>query len=192
MWMKNEDELVSEVLEGDHSSFEPLLRPHRQGLLNMAYRMTGNIEEAKEICQEALIKIYRYLYKYDKGKSFKSWIYKITVNSAYDFLRKRKKSEDIIETQKRQTFDYGSDPEKQFLNREIGTKIESCLQNLSPKEKAVFLLRDGDGFSVEETSKILKCSSLSVRTHLSRARKKIRAQFELTNLGFQKEVKSEV
>ena len=192
MWMKNEDELVSEVLEGDQSSFEPLLRPHRQGLLNMAYRMTGNIEEAKEICQEALIKIYRYLHRFEKGKSFKSWVYKITMNSTYDYLRKRKKSEDIIESQKRQAIDGSSDPEKQFLNREIGTKIESCLQNLSPKEKAVFLLRDGDGFSVEETSKILKCSSLSVRTHLSRARKKIRAQFEQLNLGFRKEVKSEL
>jgi RNA polymerase sigma-70 factor (ECF subfamily) len=192
MWMKNEDELVSEVLEGNQSSFEPLLRPHRQGLLNMAYRMTGNSEEAKEICQEALIKIYRYLHRFDKGKSFKSWIYKITMNSAYDHLRKRKRSEDIIESQKRQPLDGGLDPEKQFLNREIGTKIESCLQNLSPKEKAVFLLRDGDGFSVEETSKILKCSSLSVRTHLSRARKKIRAQFEQANLGFRKEVKNEL
>jgi RNA polymerase sigma-70 factor (ECF subfamily) len=192
MWMKNEDELVSEVLEGDQSSFELLLRPYRQGLLNMAYRMTGNVEEAKEICQEALIKIYRYLHRFKKEKSFKSWVYKITMNSAYDSLRKRKKSEDIIEGQKRQAFDVSSDPEKQFLNREIGTKIESCLQNLSPKEKAVFLLRDGDGFSVEETSKILKCSSLSVRTHLSRARKKIRAQFEQSNLGFRKEVKSEL
>jgi len=184
--------LVSEVLEGDQSSFEPLLRPHRQGLLNMAYRMTGNIEEANEICQEALIKIYRYLYRFEKGKSFKSWIYKITMNSAYDFLRKRKKSEDIIERQKRQAFSVSSDPEKQYLNSEIGAKIESCLQNLSPKEKAVFLLRDGDGFSIEETSKILKCSSLSVRTHLSRARKKIRAQFEQANLGFRKEVKNEL
>ncbi len=72
MWMKNDDDLVGEVLKGDQSSFERLLRPHRQGLLNMAYRMTGNFEEAKEICQEALIKIYKYLYRFEKGRSFKS------------------------------------------------------------------------------------------------------------------------
>ncbi|MQY57538.1 hypothetical protein GH140_05010, partial [bacterium] len=66
MWMKNDDDLVGEVLKGDQSSFELLLRPHRQGLLNMAYRMTGNFEEAKEICQEALIKIYKYLYRFEK------------------------------------------------------------------------------------------------------------------------------
>ena len=192
MWMKNEDDLVGEVLKGDQSSFELLLRPHRQGLLNMAYRMTGNFEEAKEICQEALIRIYRYLYRFEKGRSFKSWIYKITMNSTYDFLRKKRKARDIIESQKTHALDVVSDPEQQFLNKEIGSKIESCLRNLSPKEKTVFLLRDGDGFSVEETSRILRCSSLSVRTHLSRARKKIRAQFEKANLGFKKEVNNEL
>ncbi len=192
MWMKNEDDLVGEVLNGDPSSFERLLRPHRQGLLNMAYRMTGNFEEAKEVCQEALIKIYRYLHRFERGRSFKSWIYRITMNSAYDFLRKKKKAGDIIESQKMLAVDVNSGPEQQFLNKEIRAKIESCLRNLSPKEKAVFLLRDGDGFSVEETSRILKCSLLSVRTHLSRARKKIRAQLEQTNLGFQKEVNNEM
>lgn len=192
MWMKNDDDLVGEVLKGDQSSFDLLLRPHRQGLINMAYRMTGNFEEAKEICQESLIKIYKYLYRFEKGRSFKSWIYKITMNSTYDFLRKKKKAGDIIESQKRYTLSVSPNPEKQFLNKEIGSKIESCLWNLSPKEKTVFLLRDGDGFSVEETSRILKCSSLSVRTHLSRVRKKIRIQFEKANLGFKKEVKSEL
>lgn len=192
MWMKNDDDLVGEVLKGDQSSFDLLLRPHRQGLINMAYRMTGNFEEAKEICQESLIKIYKYLYRFEKGRSFKSWIYKITMNSTYDFLRKKKKAGDIIESQKRYTLSVSPNPEKQFLNKEIGSKVESCLWNLSPKEKTVFLLRDGDGFSVEETSRILKCSSLSVRTHLSRARKKIRIQFEKANLGFKKEVKSEL
>ncbi|UCC39189.1 MAG: RNA polymerase sigma factor [Candidatus Aminicenantes bacterium] len=176
--MKNEDELVEAVLGGDHGSFELLLRPYRKGLLNMAYRMTGNLEEAREVCQEALIRIFRYLDKFKKEKSFKNWIYKIAVNTSYDFLRRKKKQADIVEHQKRLEMSTVADPEKQLLNKEIKVKIESCLQSLSPKEKAVFLLRDEEGFSIEETSKILGCSSLSVRTHLSRARQKIRAQFE--------------
>lgn len=178
MWMKNEDELVEAVLRGDHSSFEPLLRPYRKGLLNMAYRMTGNIEEAKEACQETLIRVFKYLDKFKKGKSFKNWIYKIAMNSIYDFLRQKKKYEDIVENQKRMTVSPIFDPEKKLLNKEIKTKIENCLRYLSPKEKAVFLLRDEEGFTVKEASKILGCSSLSVRTHLSRARQKIRAKFE--------------
>ena len=189
MEMKSEDELVEEVLRGNHPSFELLLRPYRQGLLNMAYRMTGNLEEAKEVCQEALIKVYRYLDKFKKGRSFKSWIYKITVNSAYDSLRKKKRFEDLVESQKKMGLGTGQDPEKQLLNTEIKAKIETCLQGLSPKEKATFLLRDGEGFSIEEASEILKCSSMSVRTHLSRAREKIREQFGKINFADTKEVR---
>ena len=189
MWMKNEDELVKAVLQGDHSSFEPLLRPYRRGLLNMAYRMTGNLEEAKEVCQEALIRIFRYLSKFKKGRSFKNWIYKIVMNTAYDFLRGKKRHEEIVGKQKRLAVSPAPDPEKQLLNKEIKDKIEACLQSLSPKEKAVFLLRDEEGLSIDETSRILGCSSLSVRTHLSRARQKIRTRFESMFSTVEREVK---
>lgn len=189
MWMKSDDELVEEVLRGDHVSFELLLRPYRQGLLNMVYRMTGNLEEAKEVCQEAVIKVYKYLNKFEKGRSFKGWVYRITVNSAYDFLRRKKKYENMLESQKSMIRSEIPDPEKKLLNKEIKEKINACLQNLSPKEKAVFLLRDEEGFSIEEASKVLGCSSVSVRTHLSHARQKIRAQFEKMNLVNLSEVK---
>ena len=176
--MRNEDELVEEAARGVDTSFELLLRPYRQGLLNMAYRMTGDWEEAKEVCQEALIKVFKYLHKYKKGKSFKNWLYSIAANSAYDFLRRKKRYENVIENQKNSLSTANLDPERQLMNRETKAKIEFCLQSLSPKEKAVFLLRDGEGFSIEEASRILGCSSMSVRTHLSRARQKIREQFE--------------
>lgn len=177
MWMKSEDELVEDTLRGDQRSFELLLHPHRQGILNMAYRATGDLEEAKEICQEALIRIYRYLGKFKKGRSFKSWIYKITVNSTYDFLRKKKKYEDLLESQKSLAVSTGHGPEEQLIDKEIKLKIETSLQTLSPKEKIIFLLRDGEGFSIKETSDVLGCSSISVRAHLSRARRKIREKF---------------
>ena len=176
--MKNEYELVVEVLEGNQGSFEILLQPYRKGILNMAYRMTGNIEEAKEVCQETLIKIYRHLDKFKKEKSLKNWIYTITMNSTYDYLRGKKKYKDLVEKHKSLPVNTGLNPEKKLMNKEIKTKIDACLKTLSPKEKSVFLLRDGEGFSIKETSGILGCSSMSVRTHLSRARQKIRKQFE--------------
>jgi RNA polymerase sigma-70 factor (ECF subfamily) len=100
------------------------------------------------------------------------------MNSAYDYLRGKKKYKDLVEKQKSLPVDTGLDPEKKLVNKEIKEKIETCLKTLSPKEKSVFLLRDGEGFSIKETSGILGCSSMSVRTHLSRARQKIRKQFE--------------
>lgn len=180
--MKDEDELVDDAIKGDGYSFEILLRPYRQGLLTVAYRMTGDVEEAKEVCQEALIKTYRYLHKFKKGRSFKSWIYAITINSAFDFLKKRKKHENLVKSQKHIVMISSSDPEKRFLDKEIKEKIETCLRALSPKERIIFQLRDGEGFSIKETSRILDCSSLSVRIHVTQARKKIRAQLEKMNL----------
>ena len=175
--MKKQEELITEVLEGQNDSFEPLLRPYRQGMLNMAYRMTGNIEEAKEICQEATIKIFKYLGSFKKEKSFKNWLYKTVVNCSYDFLKKTSCYNALIAEQKKSFFDDSFNPEKNYSNIEIGEKIQNCLRVLSPKEKAVFLLRDAEGFSIIEASQILGSSSNSIRTHLSRARQKLRKEF---------------
>ena len=176
--MTNEEKWIADVLGGNHDSFEPLLRPYRKGMLNVAYRMTGNFEEAKEVCQEAVIKVYKYLRAFKQGRSFKNWVYKTVVNCSYDFLKKRSRHDLIFEEQKHHMNFETYNPEKKFLDLEIKEKIQNCLRILSPKEKAIFLLRDGEGMSIKETSEILGSSSVSIRTHLSRARQKIRKEFE--------------
>jgi RNA polymerase sigma-70 factor (ECF subfamily) len=176
--MNHEDRLVLEILEGKSSSFELLLRPYRQGFLNMAYRMTGNREEAKEICQEALLRIFKYLKTFQKGRSFKAWAYKVLMNTSYDFLKEKKKFERVIDGQKESVLNKNNKPERRRLRSEIGKKIQEVLKILTPKEKAVFLLREGEDLSVEDTSLVLGCSQKSVRTHLCRARKKIKGHFE--------------
>lgn len=181
MWMKDEDKLVDEVLRGNQASFEILLRPYRQGLLNMAYRITGDREEAMEVCQDTFLKIFKYLRSYKKGRPFKTWAYKILVNTSYDFLRKKKKYEQVITSQKNTFVLENPPPEQRIMGSEIRKKIQSVLPILSPKEKAVFLLRDSEGLSVQEASLVLGCSPMSIRTHLSRARHKIKAHFERKN-----------
>jgi RNA polymerase sigma-70 factor (ECF subfamily) len=176
--MKSEEELVEEALHGNHASFELLLRPYRQGLLNVAVRMTRNTEDAKEVCQETIIKVYKYLKNFRLGENFRNWILKILVNCSYDFLRKKKKSTEIIESQRHMGQPRGSAVEEKFLQSEIREKIQFCLQDLTPKEKSAFLLRDQEGYSIQETSEVLGCSPGSLRTHLSRARRKIRRRFQ--------------
>ncbi len=143
----------------------------------MAYRMTGNIEEAKEICQEATLKIFKYLKSFKREKSFKNWLYKTVVNCSYDFLNKKNRYTVLIAEQKKNFFNDAYNPEKNYSNMEIKEVIQNCLRVLSPKEKAVFLLRDTEGFSINEASQILGSSSNSIRTHLSRARQKLRKEF---------------
>ena len=181
--MKKQEELIAEVLEGQNDSFEPLLRPYKQGMLNMAYRMTGNIEEAKEICQDATIKTFKYLGSFKREKSFKNWLFKTVVNCSYDYLNKKSRYNALLAEQKKNFSDDSYNPEKSYSNLELKEKIQNCLRVLSPKEKAVFLLRDAEGFSIIETSQILGSSSNSIRTHLSRARQKLRKEFVRYNEG---------
>jgi RNA polymerase sigma-70 factor (ECF subfamily) len=176
--MKNEEELIEQALQGDEVAFEHLLYPYRNSMLNLSYRMVGNLEDAKEISQEAVFKIFRYLNGYKKGKSFKNWMYKIVVNASNDFLRKKRKQESIFAMKKAMAENHSINPETQFLNKEVRDKIAYCLDGLTPKERAVFLLRDGEGLSVKEAAGVLGASSMSVRTHLSRARQKLRVRLE--------------
>ncbi len=190
MWMKDEDKLVEEILQGDHSSFELLLQPYRQGFLNMAYRITGDREEAMEVCQDALLKIFKYLKSYKKGRSFKTWSYKILMNTSYDFLKEKKKFKRVIDGQKSASVYESSQIENKIWRNQMKQKIRSMLDILSPKEKAVFLLRDSEGLSVKEASLVLGCSQISVRTHLSRARQKIKNHFEKKHMTFIREKKT--
>lgn len=176
--MKSEEELIDKILKGDLSSFEPLLRPYRHNILNMAIYMTGDIEEAKEVCQEAFIKIFRYLKSFKKGKNFKNWLYKTVINCSYDNLNKKKRYGQMVERQMDTFEPKAMDPEETFIQDELRIKLNNCLQVLSPKEKVIFLLRDKQGLSVEETAGILNSSSISIRANLSRARKKLRIQIE--------------
>lgn len=178
MWMKDEDQLVEDVLQGKHSSFELLLQPYRQSFLNMAYRITGDREEAKEVCQDALLKIFKYLKSFKKGRSFKTWSYKVLMNTSYDYVRDKKKFKRVIESQKSASVYEIPRVEQKLWKSEMKERIQSILGILSPMEKAVFLLRDSENLSVKDASLVLGCSQLSVRTHLSRARQKIKTHFE--------------
>jgi len=176
-----EDVLVEKILAGENSYFEQLMKPYQLSLLNIAYRMAGDAEEAKEICQEAVLKIYKYLNRFKKGASFKNWAYKVVVNESYDFLRKSRRQQRIVSIHKRENvLEDSFTPENAYSDWEVKNALRNCLFVLTPKERSVFLLRDGEEFSIKETASILGFSSSSVRTHLSRARRKIRSQLEKT------------
>lgn len=172
--MNDDERWVAEALAGDEEAFASLLGPHKQAMINLAYRITGNREAAEEVCQEALIKIYKYLPKYQTGRSFRNWVFKIATNAAFDYLRRRKREEDIIDSRRFAGPLTQSSAEQELEDRELGRRIKACLRHLTPRERIVFVLRDVEGYSVQETAGLLRSSSIAVRTHLSRARSKIR------------------
>jgi len=169
-----ENQLVAMVLAGNSDAFEPLVRPYRRALLGLAYRITGNEEDAREAAQEALLNSYRYLGGFDRRRSFRNWLLRILVNAA----RKA-----VCRSSRALSLDNGADPVEpaegpagRFERKELGLRIKDCLAVLSERERVVFLLRDIEERNIQDTAEILGCSSASVRVHLSRARTKVKAE----------------
>lgn len=163
--------MIELVLSGQTEAFEPLVMPYRRLLLTLAYRLSRNVEEAKEISQETLMRAFRYLGSFDRKRSFKNWLLQIEMN-VWRSLGPRASDE---RTLRELAVEPGpEDPEANLDRKEAREKLLSCLERLSPREKEVFLLRDIEGRTIRETAEVLGTSSISVRVHLSRARDKIR------------------
>lgn len=163
--------MVELILSGRTEAFEPLVTPYRKLLLTIAYRLSRNSEEAKEISQETLLRAFHYLRSFDRKRSFKNWLLQIEMNI---WRSSRKKDADEKTLKELADFERQENPEAGQAGDELRRQILSCLDGLSPKEKEVFLLRDIEDMSIEETAQILRTSAISIRVHLSRARQKIR------------------
>lgn len=168
---EKETRLVELVLGGRTDAFEPLVTPYRRLLLTLAYRLCRNVEEAKEISQETLLRAFRYLGSFDRKRSFKNWLLQIEMN-VWRSLGARAANEGTLRELAAQNTT--EDPGERLAGNEVREKLLACLDGLSPREREVFLLRDLEGRSIKETAGVLRTSEISVRVHLSRARAKIR------------------
>lgn len=171
---------MESVLNGNLEAFEPLVSPYRKSLLTLAYRMTQNREDAKEISQETLLRAFKYLKRFDVQKSFKNWLFQIMFNAARNLIKKREIADHLAETR-----DLASswqtakaDPEQRCMADELKSRLTECLVGLSLREREVFLLRDIEECSIKESARILGCSSISIRVNLCSARKKIREKIK--------------
>ncbi len=171
---ETEKELVDMVLAGRTEAFEPLVAPHRGPLLALASRLTKDRQEALEVVQEALLRAYRSLARYDPARPFRNWLYQIAANEARDRYRKKVRERASFEEAAAMA-PAADDPEAGQDRREIAEGVRRAMAALSPREREVFVLRDLEELDIRETSRVLGCSPVSVRVHLSAARRKMRA-----------------
>jgi len=170
---ETEQELITMVLSGRAEAFEPLVTPYRGPVLALAYRLTRDREEAREVAQEALLKAYRSLRRFDVSRSFRNWLFQIAANEARDRLRKAKRERTAFEDAARRV-PPADPPEAGLERRELRSRITRALGALAPREREVFVLRDLEALDIRETARTIGCSSISVRVNLSSARRKIR------------------
>lgn len=176
---ETEKELIDMVLSGRTEAFEPLVTPHRDRLLALATRLTRNREEALEVAQEALLRAYRSLARFDASRSFRNWLFQIAANEARDRYRRKSRelaafSEVVDRAPSAMTGPAASGPEAGHDRQELRAGIMRSLAALSPREREVFVLRDLEELDIRETSRALGCSAISVRVNLSSARRKLR------------------
>ena len=174
--------LVSAAKSGDEGAFEELINRYERKIFRLTMNITQNREDAEDSMQEAFLKSFTNLDRFQGDSRFYTWLVRIAVNEALMKLRKRRPNQvsldEPINTDDDSIFreieDWGPSPEKKFAQTELNEILNSVIQDLDPIFRVVFLLRDVEGVSTEETAQILGISVAAVKSRLLRARLKLR------------------
>lgn len=172
--------LIEKCRSGDSLSFGRLMQSYRQQLFSYLFRLCGAKEEAKDIMQETLIKIWEGFGRYDERQKFSSWVFTIAHNSAMDVLRKRKNEIAVSETLPDE-LQHSTDIHAELVNAEMKKRIIKAVDSLPVKQKEVFLLRLNSRMSFKEISELTKEPLNTVLSHMHYSVKKIKRIIENEN-----------
>ncbi|WP_019227571.1 RNA polymerase sigma factor [Sedimentibacter sp. B4] len=183
----NELWLVEQSRNGDVDAFEELIKDYKKVAYNIALRVLRNVEDAEDASQEALIKVYKSIQNFNMQSSFKSWMYRIVINTCIDF--KRKKNINVVSID--ENIDLGGNKEFQIeiaddtnnpdilIEKNFNSKlISDAVGRLEDDFKTIIILRDIQGFSYSEISEMLNCNLGTVKSRLNRARKSLKEILE--------------
>ncbi|HXM98743.1 MAG TPA: sigma-70 family RNA polymerase sigma factor [Candidatus Dormibacteraeota bacterium] len=174
-------ELVRMAQREEHAAFAELIRRHQNRVFAVAGRILPRKEDVEDIAQQTFVKAYFSLKRFDQRAAFTTWLYKITVNECWDLLRKKKVrplvyESDLSEDQARQ---YGGTGEKgpdapDVLDRlENRQRVDRLLGGLDERDRMMLVLKEVEGFSIEEIAEIMELNGNTVKVRLFRARRKI-------------------
>lgn len=178
--MLSDEELVKKAVQGDMNAFEDLIKKYERLIYSICYRMFNNAEDAKDISQEVFLKVYKNMERAIGKGSFKSWICTVTNNACIDQLRKTKKTISLDapvnddEKLKREVVDSDPLPEEKLINSEKKEVIQRAIDKLPPDYKSIIILRDVNNLSYDEISEILEINIGTVKSRISRSRKKLK------------------
>jgi RNA polymerase sigma-70 factor (ECF subfamily) len=179
----DEAQLVSAAKAGDITAFEELVNRYERKIFRLGMNITQNREDAEDVMQDAFLKSYQNLDRFQGDSRFYTWLVRIAVNEALMKLRKRRHNQvsldepmtnDEDESVFRQIEDWGPSPEQKFAQTELNAILTGVIGDLDPIFRVAFLLRDVEGLSTEETAETLGISVAAVKSRLLRARLKLR------------------
>jgi RNA polymerase sigma-70 factor (ECF subfamily) len=161
---------------GNPEEFETIVETYKAGVMSVALNILGNREDAEDVCQETFVQVYRNLERYDRKRSFKTWIFTILCRRCFDQLKKRRRFRTAL----------------QRFGQELGQKAaaatsnpcgkrqvpEELLKRLSPRERTALALWANEGYTGAEISEVMGCAPSTVRVCLYNARKRIKSFLE--------------
>jgi RNA polymerase sigma-70 factor (ECF subfamily) len=172
--------LIEAHLRGDPRAFDQIVTRYQVRLLNFVYRMIGDRERAEDLVQEAFLRVYRHLDRFDRTRKFSTWIYTIASNLAKNELRNRSRSPLLRFEQTRTREDEDprpvdfedpdSRPDELYDRRTLKALVDETVAKLSSHHREVFVLRELEGKSYEEIAEIMHCNLGTVKSRLNRAR----------------------
>ncbi len=175
----NEEQIIDMARAGDVTAFESLVEEYDGRIYNMAFRMLGNVEDARDVAQETFLKAYTSLDRFRGDASFSTWLYRIAKNACLDILRRRGRRtiyslDDPVETDEgevdRQLAGHLPDPEGVALDTEVREAVEAAIAGLAPHHRTIIVLRDIEELTYEEIAEVLEMELGTVKSRLYRAR----------------------
>jgi RNA polymerase sigma-70 factor (ECF subfamily) len=168
---ETELELITQAQQGDRRAFGELVRCHREGVVNVVYRMCGDTNLAEDAAQEAFIRAWQHLPGYRPRSPFRNWVYRIATNVALDSLRRERETVDI-DALSLATSDEG--PEATVEGKERGERVRQAVLALPSASRAVLVLREYEGLSYQEIADTLDIPMGTVMSRLNYARNRLR------------------
>ncbi|MBQ3270722.1 MAG: sigma-70 family RNA polymerase sigma factor [Clostridia bacterium] len=173
-----ESRLIGLASQGDAAAFNSLMGMHERRMYAVALRMCGNAEDAQDCLQEAMLRVYRAISGFKGQSSFSTWLYRITMNTCLDELRKRKNrpstSLDGLVDAGWSPVDAGETPERHTLRREVRQTLQAMISELPEDMRAAVVLRDIQGYSYDEIAEMLDTNVGTIKSRISRGRERLR------------------
>jgi RNA polymerase sigma-70 factor (ECF subfamily) len=179
----DESDLVEKARNGDASAFNRLVQQYERKIFRLAKHITQNDEDAEDVLQESFLKAYEHLGNFQGQSKFYTWLVRIAVNESLMKLRKRKTDKSVPldepvdtgeDTVIREIAVWDENPEQRYSREELGQILDESVQSLRPAFRTVFVLRDIEELSTEETAEALGISIPAVKSRLLRARLQLR------------------
>lgn len=183
---RSDDELVSDLRKGSGEAFIEIMERYTQKAHNLAVRLTRNQEDAEEILQDVFVTVHQKIASFEGKSAFSSWLYRITVNTAFMKLRRRRQSPTISleevcpglrESWTAESSEV-SDLDFMCSRHELRHALETAIEKLPEEYRLIFILRDVDGLSNQDVSEILNLSVPAVKSRLHRSRLMLRKRLQ--------------